>query len=334
MNTTTEGDTMPMDTLALLDPALREVVISLPELAALPAGGLQQARDAAAALVAGEGPPAADGVHIEDLQVPRPYKGGPVGVRLYRPVQSAASPRPAVLHLHGGGYVMGCPAYGDTRSIEQVQELGCIVVSVDYRLAPEHPYPAALEDAYAALRWLHAQAPVLGVDPARVAVAGESAGGGLAAALALWTRDQGGPPLCLQLLDSPMLDDRTSVGALPSALAGQFIWTPDHNRFAWQAYLGDRAGGADVPHHAAAARAADLAGLPPAFISVGALDLFAVENLDYARRLLAAAVPVELHLDPSACHAYMMVPEAQASVAYRRDSLAALRRAFFGGVQP
>jgi acetyl esterase/lipase len=324
---------MPMDTLSLLDPALREVVTSLPELAALPAGGLQQVRAAVAALVECEGMPAADGVHIEDLQVPGPLHGRPVGVRLYRPVQSAKSPRPAVLHLHGGGYVMGSPAFGDAMAIEQVQELGCIVVSVDYRLAPEHPYPAALEDTDAALRWLHAQAPVLGVDPTRVAVAGESAGGGLAAALALWTRDRGGPALCLQLLDSPMLDDRTGLGTPPSALAGQFIWTLDHNRFAWQAYLGGRAGGADVPHHAAAARATDLSCLPPAFISVGALDLFAMENLDYARRLLAAAVPVELHLDPSACHAYMMAPQAKASLAYRRDALAALRRAFFDGVR-
>jgi acetyl esterase/lipase len=223
--------------------------------------------------------------------------------------------------------VMGTPEQDDPWLSGLADELGILVVSVDYRLAPEDPYPAGLDDCMAALRWLHDSADELGVDPARVAVGGASAGGGLAAAVALRARDEGGPSLCFQLLNYPMLDDRTVLRADHGG-TGAFLWTPASNRFGWTAYLGAPPVEHDDRIHAAPARATDLAGLPPAWIGVGRLDLFHAEDVDYARRLTEAGVACELVDEPGMYHgADQLVPKATRMQAYRRSMVDALRRA-------
>ena len=202
-----------------------------------------------------------------------------------------------------------------------------MIVSVEYRLAPEVRFPGAIEDCYAALAWLFGRSAELGVEVSRIGVMGESAGGGLAAALALMARDRGEYGLAFQHLIYPMLDDRTCVADTAHPHAGRFVWTPQQNRFGWTSLLGQRPGSPDVSPYAAPARAMDLEGLPPTFISLGALDLFLEEDMEYARRLTRAGVPVEMHIYPGGFHAFDVAPEAQVAQAARRDSAAALTRA-------
>ena len=256
-----------------------------------------------------------------------PAGAPPVRVLVYTP-REAELGRPALLHIHGGGFVSGSPEGADARNAALATELGCILVSVDYRLSPETRFPGAVEDCYAALHWLHEQAESLGVDPGRIAILGESAGGGLAACLALLTRDRGEIKPVLQLLVYPMLDDRTATTVSPSPLAGEFVWTAGSNRFGWKSLLGHDPGGADVSPYAAAARATDLAGLPPCFIGVGALDLFVDEDIAYSRRLIEAGVPTELHVYPGAFHGFDQMRHAHVTRRFVRDVEAALRLAF------
>jgi len=209
-----------------------------------------------------------------------------------------------VLDIHGGGYVIGNRLIDDGRNAGWAIALGCPVASVEYRLAPDHAYPAAIDDCYDALVWLHEHADELGVDPARIGVAGTSAGGGLAAALALRVRARGGPSLAFQFLDSPMLDDRRTSPS--SRQDGLLIWSRESNAFGWAAYLGSRFGGDDVPDDAAPARAEDLSGLPPALVTVGSIDGFRDEDIAYAVRLNQAGVPTELHVYPGAPHGFTM----------------------------
>jgi acetyl esterase/lipase len=184
-------------------------------------------------------------------------------------------------------------------------------VSVEYRLAPETPYPGPLEDCYAGLQWVEAHAADLGIDASRIGIGGASAGGGLAAGLCLLTRDRGGAAPAFQLLVYPMIDDRQIT---PSSAWLDPIWPPSANAFGWGAYLGEARGGPDVPIYAAAARAQELRGLPPTLISVGALDGFSDEDIDYAVRLRHAGVPVELHVYPGAPHGFNgLVPGAAIS---------------------
>jgi triacylglycerol lipase len=184
-----------------------------------------------------------------------------------------------------------------------------------------------VEDCYAALEWFAREAETLGVDPARIAVTGESAGGGIAAALVLLARERGGIPIAFQHLVFPMLDDRTVTHADPSTFLGEFVWTRESNRFGWTALLGGQPGGADVSPFAAPARAEDMSGLPPTFMICGALDLFLEEDLEYARRLARAGTPIELHVYPGAPHGFMLIRDAAISQAFARDSMAALARA-------
>ncbi len=270
--------------------------------------------------------PSHPGVEVTECFVPGPKDAPEVRVLRYQPTNGAIA-RPALLWLHGGGYIMGNPEQEDPLAKTIVTAIGCVVVSVDYRLAPETHYPGPVEDCYAALRWLHTHAGELSVDPTRIAIGGSSAGGGLAAALGLLARDRGEVPLAFQLLLQPMLDDRTCALPDPHPYAGEFIWTRDANRFGWTALLGQEPGLPDVSPYAAAARAEHLGGLPSTFISVGALDLFLEEDLEYARRLTRAGVPTEFHLYPGTYHGFRMVADAQVTQIAERDQLAALRRA-------
>ena len=250
-------------------------------------------------------------------------------------VTAAGTPRPAVLHIHGGGYVVGTAA----ESIVPLQRLsaahGCVVVSVDYRLAPETRFPGSLEDNYAALRWLHANAKELGVDGKRIALLGESAGGGHVAALAIAARDRGEVPVAMQLMLYPMLDDRTgSSRAVPSHL-GAFVWDAAANRFGWSSLLGVPAGADSVPSGAVPARVANLRGLPPTFIGVGSIDLFVEEDIAYAQRLIQAAVPTELLIAPGGYHGFdILVPEAKVSKRFKAAWNDALHRGLNRNVAP
>ncbi|MBX5449994.1 alpha/beta hydrolase [Thermogemmatispora sp.] len=238
----------------------------------------------------------------EDHRVPGPEGAPAVPVRLYRP-KGESAPLPALLWIHGGGYVIGSVEQDDLLAQHLAESVGCLVASVDYRLAPEHPFPAAVEDCYAALKWMASRADELGLDRRRLAIGGASAGGGLTAALALLTRDRGEIPLIFQLLIYPMLDDRDATRS-SELFAEAPIWNREDNRRGWRAYLGEAAGGPDVSPYAAAARAQDLRGLPPAFMAVGAAEIFLDEDVDYALRLAHAGVPVELQVYPRAYHAW------------------------------
>ncbi|TGD89853.1 alpha/beta hydrolase [Mycolicibacterium sp. CH28] len=257
--------------------------------------------------------PAAECVEVLTLQ-------SGIGVRLYRPA-GAADPTPALLWIHGGGYVIGTAAQDDALCRRFVERLGITVASVDYRLAPEHPYPTPLEDCYTALAWL---ADLPGVDGDRVAIGGASAGGGLAAALALLARDRAGVHPVFQLLVYPMLDDRSVGTHLDDP--GHRLWNATSNRFGWTSYLG----GAD-PNVAVPARRTDLAGLPPAWLGVGTLDLFHDEDLDYAARLQAAGVPCEVHVVPGAFHGFDgLAPKADISTAFFDSQCASLHPSLWG----
>lgn len=252
-------------------------------------------------------------------------EGHEIPVLVQRPRAPAAA-RPAVLQIHGGGYIIGSAQMGLAANLQMVLEADCVVAAVDYRLAPDTPHPGPVEDCYAALKWLHANAEALGADPNRIAVIGESAGGGLAAALALLARDRGEVALVHQHLIYPMIDDRTCT-ADAHPFAGEFIWTPESNRFGWSSLLGCEPGGQNVSPYAAAARAEDLAGLPSTFIAVGALDLFAEENIEFARRLMRVGVPTELHVYPGAYHGFQIAADAHVTKRANHISMTALRLA-------
>ena len=265
-------------------------------------------------------------VSVEEIKIPGPAGAPEVPVIVYRP-KRAEGPLPVYLNIHGGGYVMGVAAVNGPANVRTAAALGCMIVSVDYRLAPEHPAPAGVEDCYAALAWIHKNARKLGIDRKRVAIGGESAGGGLAAALALLARDRGEYKICFQLLIYPMLDDRTAAKEPKNPHVGEFVWNKLSNLFAWRAHLGKEPGSKNVSHYAAPSRAKDLSGLPPTYINVGALDLFLDEDIDYAQRLLAAGVPTELHIYPGAYHGFNVAPDAKVSQAADREAREALGRA-------
>jgi acetyl esterase/lipase len=271
--------------------------------------------------------PESPDIEVIKRDVPGPAGAPDVSVIIYLP-KNIPHPQPALLWIHGGGYVLGSAEQDDAQVKGIVQQVGCAAVSVNYRLAPETTAPGSVEDCYAALSWLHANAGELGVDANRIAIGGASAGGGMAAALGLLTRDKGEIPLAFQLLIYPMLDDRTVTTTDPHPSTGEFIWTHDANRFGWTALLGHEPGGEGVSPYAAPARAASLAGLPPTFISVGTLDLFLEEDIEYARRLIREGVRTELHVYPAAFHGFDLMPTARVSQSFTRDFTHALRRAF------
>ena len=270
-------------------------------------------------------PPVEDsGVDWHERTVPGPAGAPDVMLRIYRP-RAETGPRGCIFHIHGGGYVGGSVKEMEFLHRPLAAALDCVIVTVEYRLAPETIFPGAVEDSYAALGWTFANAAEIGVDRSRIGVMGESAGGGFAAALALLTRDRGEYALAFQHLIYPMLDDRTCVRE-PNPFAGDFVWTPASNAFGWTSLLGHPPGQDDVSPYAAPARAEDLSGLPPTYISTGALDLFVDEDIEYARRLIRAGAPTELHVWPGGFHGFDIMPGVEVSEAARAASHAALRR--------
>jgi acetyl esterase/lipase len=303
---------MTLPLTELLDPELAPVIEAIPFFT-LDADNLALVRSAIGGM---DGMELSAAVERSDHAVPGAPGDPPVAVRVHRPA-GADGPLPCIVSMHGGGFVIGSHRIDDPLFDRWCPELGIVGVSVDYRLAPETPYPGPLEDCYAGLRWVHEHAGELGIDPAQVGVHGLSAGGGLAAALALLARDRGELPVAFQALVSPMLDDRQLTPS--SRLDGLPVWNRDSNAFGWRSYLGDLYGRGDVPAHAAPARAVDLAGLPPAFVSVGALDGFRDEDVDYALRLNQAGVPTELHLYPGAPHGFQIATDANLTLRSLRD---------------
>ncbi|WP_319444893.1 MULTISPECIES: alpha/beta hydrolase [unclassified Mycobacterium] len=233
-------------------------------------------------------------------------------------------PRPAVLWIHGGGMIAGSPQFEAAGSARLARDLNAIVVSPDYRLAPENPFPAGLDDCMATLRWMRANAEELGLDPDRIAVMGASAGGGLSAAVAQRSHDEGGS-LRAQVLVYPMLDDRSTL-TTDHAERGQIAWTPSSNRFGWTAYLGREPRMSDAPEYAAPVRRTNLAGLPPAWIGVGGLDVFCPESVEYADNLTTSGVPCTLLTVPGMYHgADGVAPKAKSMKEFRRSMMEHLK---------
>jgi len=267
------------------------------------------------------------GVIIEDRHVMGPPGAPDVPVRIYTP-QGLLASVPAILHIHGGGFVIGNLDSEQSSCVALCQRLGVVVVSVDYRLAPETPYPGPLEDCYAVLQWTHANCEPLHIDPARLAVSGVSAGGGLAAATALLARDRSGPAICFQYLGMPELDDRLQTPSMQ-----RFVDTPMWNRpnaeISWDYYLGDQyqRGADDVPYYAAPARAPDLSGLPPTYVSTMEFDPLRDEGVEYALKLMQAGVATELHSFPGTFHGSSIFASAQVSQRESKEMFAVLRRA-------
>jgi acetyl esterase/lipase len=265
------------------------------------------------------------GVTIEERNIPG-SKGAPdVPVIIFSPSGKPQN-APGLLYIHGGGFIM-CNAKMFSADCERIVEnAGCVIMSVDYRLAPENPFPAALDDCYAALRWMFASAQKLGVDPARIAIGGESAGAGLAAAVALMARDRKEFKLVFQLLLSACLDDR-HITPSSRAITDRRVWNRSSSLFAWKSYLGSKHSG-EVSPYAAPARAKDLSGLPPAYIMTSELDLLRDENVKYAMRLSQAGVSTELHVFSSAFHGLEQFPPAAIAKRAISEYIDALKRAF------
>jgi acetyl esterase/lipase len=269
---------------------------------------------------------APDDIDIEDMLVPGP--AGDVALRIYRPT-SLSRESPALYWMHGGGFLIGSPLQDERSNIDFARELNMSVIAVTYRLAPEAPAPAAVEDAYAGLEWVWENARDLGIDRERIAIGGASAGGGLAASLALYALDKGEITPAFQLLVYPMLDDRTATRT-DLDTKGVRVWTPGSNRYAWTTYLGHEPGLADASPYAAPARRDDLSGLPPAWIGVGTLDLFFDEDVAYAQRLEASDVPCETYIVRGAFHGFdALFPSARVSTDFWREQAGALSRALF-----
>ncbi|MFD0266315.1 alpha/beta hydrolase [Streptomyces sp. NPDC127106] len=300
-----------------MDPELEPFIPFLPQ---TDLNDPEATRKTVAALVAAGAAPDTSRMDVEDRTVPAEPD---VAVRIYRPHRAPSQGGAgAIVWLHGGGFVFGDLDTEHPWAARLADGSGAVVVSVDYRRAPENPFPAALDDAYAVLDWTAAHAAELGIDPARIAVGGHSAGGGLAAAVALRARDEQGPAICFQLLNQPGLDDRQQTWS-----ARNFTDTPwftrDKTTAAWRHYLGSR----PATPYAAPARATDLSGLPPAYVATAEFCPNRDEDIEYALRLLQAGVPVELHQWPGTFHGSQAILSADISQRQNAELAGALRRA-------
>jgi len=246
-----------------------------------------------------------DRVAVENTEVPGP-EGAAVAVRIYTP-KSSTSASPALVYFHGGAFVIGDLYTEESRCLRLAADGGCVVVSVDYRLAPENPFPVGVEDCYSALVWVAAHAGDLGIDVDRIAVGGSSAGGALSAAVAQMSRDRGGVPLAMQLLIYPVIDDRMDTPSM-KAFSATPVWTSGSNAQMWDFYLGVRRD--YVSNYAAPGRATDLSDLPPTYIMTAELDPLRDEGIIYGQRLMQARVPVELHCFAGACHGFDLLAPA------------------------
>ena len=268
--------------------------------------------------------PGIETLSIEDHLIPG-WEGDPeVGVRIYRPL-ATVDPVPGILYIHGGGFIIGNIESEHAGAAAMAIDLGAVVISVEYRLAPEHPFPAPVHDCYAALSFLGAEATALGVDPDRLVVAGASAGGGLAAGTALLARDLGGPQLCFQMLHIPELDDRLETPSM-RAFTDTPLWNRPLAEQSWKAYLGEGVDRNDVSPYAAPSRAEDLSGLPPTYISTAEMDPLRDEGILYGLRLLQSGVSVELHQFPGTFHGSSLVSTAAVSKRGRVEASVVLRR--------
>jgi triacylglycerol lipase len=313
-----------MSTIELVDPELRDALAMWPT-QPLTADTLTQRRADSLKLIATVQTPDLPDIAADEIRVESSFGARPIRVLGYRPVKSD-NPLPTIVHIHGGGFVAGAPEMKDVENRLLASELKCAIYSVDYRLAPEAPHPAPLEDIYSVFAWLHGHAGQLGLDPACIGIKGESGGGGFAAAAALYARDHQGPKFAFQHLIYPMIDDRTAVRKDLHPHVGEFVWTQRHNHFGWRSLLGSEPGSEGVSPYAAASRAVDLSALPPTYISVGGLDLFLEENMTYANRLSRAGVPVEFHVYPRAYHGFYRATNARVTRQAERDNREALRR--------
>ena len=310
-----------------LDPELEPVLQILPEIV-LNLENINETREMSTQMWIDmtKSRPDIKGVNHKDIQVSGPEGEPDVWVRVYEPANRPAT-LPGLFWIHGGGYVMGHPEHDDLQIKQFVKETECVVVSADYRLAPEHPYPAPIEDCYAALKWMFEKADELGVDETRIAIGGASAGGGLAAGLGLLVRDRAEMKIVFQLLIYPMIDDR-NIAQASDDLPDAHRWSRHNNLFGWTSYLNKTPGTDGVPSYAAAARADDLKNIPPTFIVVGDADLFVEENITYAQHLIQCGVPVELHVYPGAFHGFdTAVPTAGVSLSCYAAVFQALRKA-------
>ncbi|WP_141576843.1 alpha/beta hydrolase [Actinomadura sp. WMMA1423] len=265
-------------------------------------------------------------VETRDITIPGPQGAPDIPLRVYAPANRGGL-LPGLVYIHPGGFALGGIDLSEDDATAIAAEVGALVVSVEYRLAPEHPFPAGLEDCYTALTWTAANAADLGIDPDRLAVGGESAGGGLSAAVALLARDRGGPPLRFQFLGVPEVDDRLDTPSM-RAFTDTPIWHRPNAELSWDYYLGKGVRGTDgVSPYAAPARAEDLSGLPPAYVTACEFDPLRDEGLAYAQRLIQAGVPTEVHHYPGTFHGSTMVRDAAVTKRMLADSMDALRRA-------
>jgi acetyl esterase/lipase len=272
--------------------------------------------------------PRTPGVFVENTHVPGQDDRTKIRLRVYRPT-SVAAPTPVLVWLHGGGYVMGRPEIDDVCCAQHVRESGITVVSVDYRCAPGHPFPAGLEDSYSALKWVESHSQELGIDAKRIAIGGASAGGGLAASLVQLAHDRQEIKPVFQLLVYPMLDDRTVIRT-DVGDTSRLVWNQKSNRFGWESYLGKKCGAGDVPEYAVPARREDLSGLPPAWIGVGTVDLFHDEDMAYAQGLKGCGVECEICAVPGAFHGFdTFAPKAPIVRDFRKSQISALKRSLF-----
>ncbi|MBV9232131.1 MAG: alpha/beta hydrolase [Chloroflexi bacterium] len=269
--------------------------------------------------------PASEHVLIEDREGPCTGGMREVPVRIYTPVARTGL-LPALLWIHGGGFTVGSPKEDDFLLARIVEEVGCLVVAAEYRLAPEHPFPAAIDDCYATLLWMALHAQELGVDRDRLAIAGLSSGGGLCAGLGLMARDRGEVKVCFQMPLYACLDDR-HLTASSYEITDARSWNRELSLKSWEVYLGTTSRD-DVSPYAAPSRASNLAGLPPTYMMIGTHDLLRDENIDYATRLMQAGVPTEFHVYPGAFHAFeIAAPNARISQRATAEYIGALKRA-------